>query len=731
MRPPYADPHRRSLGPRAALVMRVGLAALGSLLAVSVVGSAAGTTAGAEGDWVLLSSNRDGKQRTYSVDVNGQRLTPLFPPGPPRLVPVAVSRDGSKIAYLAGEDAPDIGPLYVSRADGTGLRRAGYVPTAGLEVFSPNGKFLAFTGKRGIWVVGSDGRGLRRLTSKGEEWFDWSPDSKALVFLRVLRKNPWDFGPYGIVVQSLRGKARVVVRTGPHGDDHTFEYQPQWSPSGRWIGYFNHEQNRRRNGLTLVRPNGKQRHRVTKGAGQEESFQWSPDGRWLAYQNSLERSELDFIRPNGARHRISNDANDSLFWSPDGKRLAFSESKALVVARANGRGLRRLRFGRMGGFLGVLAWLPDSRHVAFSGTPGGDPPQIWVVESDGHGLRRLTNEGANEVVGGTRVAPVLPPAPPNPPTERVLDANTVATSTPVEALSADGPRVAFVPRPTLTDCFHVVVWTPGDDLERIGHLPAPCPGQTTTGVTPLVLAGSRAAWVWSGTDGGECVFGLESATLTDPVPRYVTNGTRACKPDAAHLRGDGDLLVFNDEPAHPSWLVRIGVGGTRCGELLCSTLRKGTQAAPADSVSGALIAIRRPGTVTVLDGQGRLVRTFPFTPADISAARLDGGHLIVARSYTIESYNVASGALEVSQPLPPGYQLADVDDGIAVFRRAQAIIVLRLDNGVSITLAPGQPPMFADLETPGLYYSYATGDGGGRVVFLSRSELLQQLGGGR
>jgi hypothetical protein len=64
-----------------------------------------------------------------------------------------------------------------------------------------------------------------------------------------------------------------------------------------------------------------------------------------------------------------------------------------------------------------------------------------------------------------------------------------------------------------------------------------------------------------------------------------------------------------------------------------------------------------------------------------------------------------------------------------VLRRAQAIIVLRLDNGASRTLAPGQPPMFADLETPGLYYSYATGDGGGRVVFLSRAELLQQLGG--
>jgi len=37
--------------------------------------------------------------------------------------------------------------------------------------------------------------------------------------------------------------------------------------------------------------------------------------------------------------------------------------------------------------------------------------------------------------------------------------------------------------------------------------------------------------------------------------------------------------------------------------------------------------------------------------------------------------------------------------------------------------------VLADLEPPGLYYSYATEDGGGRVVFVPRAELLQQLGG--
>jgi len=675
-------------------------------------------------DWLVLSSDRDGKQRVYSVNAEGERLSPLFPSGPPRLAPVAVSRNGNTVAYIGGREAPDYGPLYVSRADGMALRKVGQT-TNGLQLFSPNGKLLAFTGRHGIWVVGSDGHGLRQLTSKGEEWFDWSPDSRKLVFLRVLRPNGWNFGPYGIVVRPLRGKSRVIVRTGPHDDDHTFEYEPQWSPDGRWIGYFNHEKNRRRNGLTLVRPNGKQRHRVIIGADQDESFQWAPDGSWLAYNDSF---ELDYIRPNGAWHRIMKGEIGDLAWSPDGKKVAFAGSKGFVVGRADGRRLRRLHI-KVGASLGLQSWSPDSRRLAISGSSGGDPRQIWVVGADGQGLLRLTNEGANDLVAWTRRAPVLPPAPPNPPTERVLDASTVATSTPVEALSADGARVAFVPRPTVTDCFHVVVWAPGNDLQRLGNLPAPCPGRRTTGVTQLVLAGSRAAWASSAQESGQCFFELRSATLTEPVPRTVAYGPLACKPDPAHVRGDGDLTVFNYEPDHPSWLMRLGVGDRKCGALPCSILRRGPDAAPLDAASGGLIATRKRARVAVIDAQGRLVRSFVFMPADVSAARLDGGHLVVTRSYTIESYDIATGTLAQSQPLPPGYQLSDVDGGIAVLRRPRAIILLRLADGASTTLTAGVPPMFADLETAGLYYSYATGDGGGRVAFLTRDELLQRLGG--
>jgi Tol biopolymer transport system component len=699
--------------------------------------ASAAPTAGQGEGWVLLSSDRDGKTRMYSVDQDGSRLSPLYPPG--RWVPpAAVSPDGSTIVYRTDPDEYVPKAIYVSRADGSGFHR---LVRKGLDpAFSPDGRRLAFTTKRGIWIVGIDGHGLRRLTSRDDKAFDWSPDGKALVFVRSIAKNFYGGGRYAIVVQPLRGRARVLVRTGQNEDDYQEAYEPKWSPSGRWIAYLNVEDNRRKNGLTLVRPNGKRRHRVVAGAGgvvdgsgEELTYAWSPDGRWLAYE---EGSHLDSILPSGKRHRISAHAEGPVVWSPDRKSLAFVSgaggSGGIAVARADGRGLRRLHPG-----VGVsqVTWSPDSSRIAFAGSAGG-PLQIWVVGSDGRGLRRLTNGGTNSVVGWTRLTPVLPPAAPVRPAERVLDASTVATSSPVSALSADGRRVAFGVRPAVTDCEHVDLWAPGGGLVRLDYLPAPCP-RSDLAATSIALAGSRAAWVTSAPgDGGDdsCAFSFESATVAEPAPRIVNVGEpygSSCElRDIEHVRGDGGLLVFNDEPEHPARLVQLGVGTRKCGEVLCTTLGNGRQAAPVDSVSGALIAVRSHAAVTVLDSHGTPVRRFAFAPADVYAARLDGHRLVVARSYTIESYDVATGAQELTRPLPAGYELVDVDGGVAVSRRMDAVILMRLSDGASMRLAPGQGPVLADLEPPGLYYSYATGDGGGRVVFVPRAEVLRRLRGG-
>src|SRR5207245_1709642 len=126
-------------------------------------------------------------------------------------------------------------------------------------------------------------------------------------------------------------------------------------------------------------------------------------------------------------------------------------------------------------------------------------------------------------------------------------------------------------------------------------------------------------------------------------------------PTDFHLHGDGDLLVFNDT-SESTRLVKIGGGSEHCQEgepkspAICTTLRRASHAGPVDSVSAGLIAVREPDEVAVLDAQGALVREFPFLPDEVSAARLDGGLLVVARLAVIDVYDVATGARVLSQP---------------------------------------------------------------------------------
>jgi Tol biopolymer transport system component len=696
-------------------VIRAALA--GAVLAALAVSAGGRATVGSD-YWLLLESNRDGVHRAYSMRPDGSLLSPLLPPGR-ALFPLGATPDGRTIAYTDGNEA-----IYVSRADGTGLRllvRHGFA--AG---FSPDGKLLAFTGASddAIRVIGTNGRGLRRLATIGEspnlhdEGPDWAPNGKALVFASDFDDNQEH---YGLVLQPLRGKRRVLVRSGPAGDsDAAGIDSPNWSPDGRWIAYVNGEDAVLQNGLWLVRPDGKRRHRLASGSA--DSPGWSPDGRLIAfvtYDDDGDPVELRIDDPSG-RERQHFATDSGLYdWSPDGTRVAFENGSDVVVAGLDGR--ESARVSVTGLRLDWLTWSPDGRLLLLQASD-----QIRAVGSDGKGLRRLTSEGENDLVGWTSVAPSRPPVTPIPPTEHVVDATTVATTAPVVSLAADGGTVAFVTDAIPTDCDHVDVWSPGSASITRFTLRAPC-GYGGSHVYDVAVAGSSIAW--SSYDYGRTDVVVKSPTFDHPVSLGLgREGEDTTWPTGVpdyHLRGDGDLLVESDG----SSLVRIGLGNAKCGNLPCTTLRSerdGHVCCP-ESVSGGLIALREPHAVTVLDDQGRLVRSFTFAPDDVSAARLDGGRLVVWRFGVLEEYDVATGARLLSRLMPAGYRLADVDGGVAVLTSAGGVELLRLDDGRSLTL-PGGDPTLADLEPSGLYYSYATADGGGRVVFVPRPELLRRLG---
>ena len=344
---------------------------------------------------------------------------------------------------------------------------------------------------------------------------------------------------------------------------------------------------------------------------------------------------------------------------------------------------------------------------------------------DGRGLRRVTRFGNNMALGWTRLSPTRPPVPPLLPTERVAGPRIVVTRTPIVDLSADGNRVAVALRATAADCSHVAVWTPATGSLAALPRPATC-GEWPSDISlyDVELAGSRAAWASLGGCGNFCDHTLGSAVLGSKATQQLATASHdANERWDFHVRGDGDLLVFDDR----SRLVRIGSGRERCQEGLrlaavCTTLRRGDHAAPVESVSEGLIAVRENDAVAVLDERGALVRLFPFAPSEVTAARLDAGRLVVSRAGVIEVYDVSTGAGLFQQPLPARFRLVDVDGGIAVLLRNNSVLLLRLEDGRSRTLTPGRGPVHADLEQAGLYYSYGTTGGGGRVAFMPRSE---------
>ena len=98
------------------------------------------------------------------------------------------SPDGTKIAYIDGMHDWGNG-LRVMDADGSHVRvllesdgeLAVGMDCLGPPAWSPDGSRLAFRASGGIWVIGADGSGLRKVIPNGEK-ASWSPDGSRIAY---------------------------------------------------------------------------------------------------------------------------------------------------------------------------------------------------------------------------------------------------------------------------------------------------------------------------------------------------------------------------------------------------------------------------------------------------------------------------------------------------------------------------------------------------------------------
>jgi hypothetical protein len=102
-------------------------------------------------------------------------------------------------------------------------------------------------------------------------------------------------------------------------------------------------------------------------------------------------------------------------------------------------------------------------------------------------------------------------------------------------------------------------------------------------------------------------------------------------------------------------------------------------------------------------------------------AALSGNRLAVRTADAVEVYDVSTGRLAASVPVPRGATLEDLEGGLLVIASGRTVTVRRLGDGRSATFeASGRPE--AQLEPPGLFVA-----GERRLTFMPIAEVLSRL----
>jgi Tol biopolymer transport system component len=210
-----------------------------------------------------------------------------------------------------------------------------------------------------IYVIRSDGKGLRRLTRNRVSDFSpaWSRDGQ-----RILFASNRD-GDDELYTMDANGKdVRQLTR------NRSSDLTPRWSPDGRWIAFASDRARRGEPEIWLMRADGSSARRLVR----------TPNHSWQDFQFSPT-------------------------WSQDGGRLIFTMAVSdgnpeLHRAAVDGTGLKRLTF--TGGNSEQLGddTMPDWAfgRVVFTSNRGGASSDLWTMRPDGSGQHAIARRSESD-----------------------------------------------------------------------------------------------------------------------------------------------------------------------------------------------------------------------------------------------------------------------------------------------------------------------------------------------
>jgi Tol biopolymer transport system component len=317
-----------------------------------------------------------------------------------------VSPDGTSFAFVKRVGGSD--NIFVQRVGGRQPIPVAADPNRHERwpAFSPDGEFIAFNesdADGGIFIAGATGESERRLTDSGYNPA-WSPDGKTIAFSLEEIVNPYIRNGETTLwaVDVAGGAPRLISKVDA--------VQPAWSPAGRRIAAW-HALGGQRDLITMA-ADGTDRVVLLNDAPLDYAPVWSPDGQYLYFASDrggamgLWRLGMDEStgRATGEPEAVSVNveaAMDLPSFSADGRTLVFrsrleSVNPAVipfdpVTERA---GTPQLLMSRTG-ILSPTSVSPDGEWLALA-KQGDIKEDIFVMRTDGTGLRRLTDDAARD-----------------------------------------------------------------------------------------------------------------------------------------------------------------------------------------------------------------------------------------------------------------------------------------------------------------------------------------------
>ncbi|MCD9127016.1 winged helix-turn-helix domain-containing protein [Luteimonas fraxinea] len=361
----------------------------------------------------------------------------------------SLSPDASMIAYSSSGvgDATRQSTIMVQTTSSAVPRPLSRPPSGArddLPTWSPDGREIAFarweaSGACRVLLIPAVGIGDEREVARcdGSDMlsFDWLPDGKRLLFgtmtgagnetrLRIL--------------DPASGRWRSVDYSGSSGD---FDFAPQVSPDGRWIGFIRNPQ---MGDLWRVPVEGGVPEQITHLGAEFRGWSWTPDGASIVfglrvdsearlYMASIDtRTVLDlgiedaqsptisaatgkmaFVhrRPQFGLYRVDSESGEwrRLFpssgrdsqptLSPDGQQMVFTSDRAgrfeLWWARLDSTDSLRPIEGVRPDTRQPPVWSPDGRHVLITALDDANAPMILEIEPSTGSVQRLAIPSAH------------------------------------------------------------------------------------------------------------------------------------------------------------------------------------------------------------------------------------------------------------------------------------------------------------------------------------------------